>query len=459
MAKTLIKLNLFIFLSLAIINLLGVFMPELGFDALWYHLPLSKLLLLKHQWYFPGGLYYYSAMPRLAELIGLPLLAFFGASGPKFVQFVAGLICCTLIYRLTKRLLHTTIYDLQSTKLLSLTAVNLFYATWLVSWQSSSAYVDLIRTLFELSALYSLVSFRPKWRNLSAGLFLGLAIGVKWHALGSLALFALIFTPAIIPTALLIASPWFLIAAHFTGNPLHPLFESFMTATQLAQVSPHFYAPFSVFRRLALSPLFLTKPADDFLSPVTGIIYLISFLGLISSDKIIRKISLFGILGTFLFLLTPPPSTRYFLPYLPALIIVCVYIVSRLKQAYSNLFIAVFTLSAVLVFGLRLYAFSKYLPYLSGRLPLNQFLASLSNRLPDTFIDADDYVVKNLPPDANYVISNLHNLYYFPYNFDHESFAREDIEYDYLVTKNIDPKSVAGELLHTNPLGIQIFKL
>ena len=451
MAKILNKINLFIFLGLAGINLLGVFMPELGFDALWYHLTLSKIFLMTHRWYIPGGLYYYSAMPRLGELIGLPFLALFGYIGPKFVQFASGLITSFLIYRLAKKFTDD--------KLLSLTAVNLFYATWLVSWQSSSAYVDLVRTLFELSALYFLMSFRPPSRNLLAGLFLGLAIGVKWHALGSLALFAVIFTPAIIPVALLIASPWFLIAYRFTGNPLHPLFESFMTATQLSQVSPHFYAPLSILRRLVLSPVFLTKPADDFLSPVAGLVYLISFLGLISSNKIIRKTSLFGILGTFLFLFTPPPSTRYFMPYLPALIIVCVYLLSRLRSVYSNLFVFIFTLSAFLIFGLRLYAFAKYLPYLSGKLSQNQFLSSQSYRLPDTFIDADDYVKNNLSPNASYAISSLHNLYYFPYNFDHDSFVDNTKHYDYLVTTKADPREVEGELIHTNPLGIQIFKL
>ena len=451
MAKILIYINISIFIALAGINLLGVFMPELGFDALWYHLTLSKLFLWKHQWYFPGGLYYYSAMPRLGELIGLPFLALFGYIGPKFVQFVSGLVASLLIYRLAKRFTND--------KRLSLTAVNLFYATWLVSWQSSSAYVDLIRH-FELFALYFLI-VKPssvRWK-LMAGCCLGLAIGVKWHALGTLALLSFIFTPAIIPIALLSASPWFLIAFHFTGNPLHPLFESFMTTTQLAQVPPNFYTLLSILRRVIFTPLFLTKPADDFLSPVTGVIYLISFFGLISSNKTIRKVSLFGILGTFLFLITPPPSTRYFLPYFPALIIVSVYILSRLKNIYSNLFVVIFTLSAFLIFGLRLYAFAKYLPYLSGKLSQNQFLASQSYRLPDTFIDADDYIVKNLPSSSRYLIFKLHNLYYFPYNFDHESFATADTAYDYLVTKNTDPKSIEGKLLHTNELGIQIFKL
>ena len=83
----------------------------------------------------------------------------------------------------------------------------------------------------------------------------------------------------------------------------------------------------------------------------------------------------------------------------------------------------------------------------------------MSGRLPDTFIDSDGYVAKNLPPNGKYLLADLHNLYYFPYDFDHDSFAGGDIKYDYLVTKNTDPKSVAGKLIHTNEIGIQIFKL
>ncbi len=452
MAKNLVRLNIIVFISLVLINLLGVFMPELGFDALWYHLTLSKLFLLKHQWYFPGGLYYYSAMPRLAELIGLPLLALFGYIGPKFVQFFSGLATSYLIYRLAQKFTHD--------KLLSLVAVNLFYGTWLVSWQSSSAYVDLVRTLFELLGLYFLAAEKLTLKRVvSAGIFLGLAIGVKWHALGTLLLLTLIFTPLIVPIALLVASPWFLIAYHFTGNPLHPLLEKFMTQTQLAQVSPTFFAPLSILYRFITAPIFLTRPMEDFLSPVAGIIYLLALPCLLSSNKVIRKMSLFGILGTFLLELTPPPSTRYFLPYFPALVIASTYFLSRLKRNIALWPVALFTTSAFLIFGLRLSAFAKYWPYLTGKQTLNHFLASQSYRLPDTFIDADDYVKNNLSPNASYAITNLHNLFYFPYNFDHDSFVDNNKHYDYLVTKNTPAHDVEGDLIHINPIGIQIFKL
>ncbi len=447
--KILIRLNIIIFLSFIVLNLVGVFMPELGFDALWYHLTLSKLLLFKHQWYFPGGLFYYSAMPRLAELISLPLFAKLGYIGPKFIQYLSGIIVCIYIFKSSKLLFKD--------KLLSLVAVNLFYATWLVSWQSSSAYVDLVRTAFEIAGLYYLLL--PRKQPLVAGVLFGLAIGTKWHALGSLLIAAVVFSPIIIIPALLVAAPWFYLAAHFTGNPVYPLFEKFMTHGQLAQVSPNFYLPFSIIKRIFTSPLFLTRPSEDFLSPVTGLVFIISLLGLVSTNKLVRRLSLYGTLGTILLLLTPPPSTRYYLPYLPAVILAAVYVISRLKERYSRLLVMVFTFSAIIVFGMRLISYAKFTPLITGRVSVNQFLASQQNRLPNTFIDADDFVINNLPAGANYLISNLHNLYYFPYDFDDQSFASKNKRYDYLITQKMPESGVGGKLIHTNPVGIQIFKL
>src|SRR3989338_5637872 len=93
-----------------------------------------------------------------------------------------------------------------------------------------------------------------------------------------------------------------------------------MFSSQLSQVSVNFYSLQAIFSRIVSAPIFLTRPADDFLSPVSGLVYLISFLGLLSSRRQIRQLALLGILGTFYLLLTPPPSTRYYLPYLPAVV-------------------------------------------------------------------------------------------------------------------------------------------
>ena len=193
---------------LLVLNFMLVFTPEMGFDALWYHLTLPKLWLLKHQWYFPGGLLYYSVMPRLAETIYIPLLQLFGTAGPKMAQYLAGVGTAVFIWKILS--------EHKISKAMKLAGVSLFYCTWLVSWQSGSAYIDLIRTLLEVGALY--YSLRGSWKI--GGLLLGLAIGTKWFSLGSLAIFSIIFGPQIIFPALLVSFPWFIIAYHFTGNPI-----------------------------------------------------------------------------------------------------------------------------------------------------------------------------------------------------------------------------------------------
>src|SRR5690349_12761275 len=53
-----------------VVNLVGALAPELAFDALWYHLTLPKVYLASQKILFvPGGLLYYSAMPKLSEML------------------------------------------------------------------------------------------------------------------------------------------------------------------------------------------------------------------------------------------------------------------------------------------------------------------------------------------------------------------------------------------------------
>jgi hypothetical protein len=424
---------------LVILNLFLVFTPEMGFDALWYHLTLPKLWLLKHQWYFPGGLLYYSAMPRLAETLFTPLVWLSGSLGPKLLQYLAGLGSAIFIWK--------TLSFLKQSSVLKMVGVSLFYATWLVSWQSGSAYVDLIRTFWETLALYYLV--KGSWKP--AGLFLGLAIGTKWLSLGSLAIYAAAFGLPLILPALLVSLPWFGLAYYFTGNPLYPLFSGVLNHS--------FLGLWIALKHLLLAPFYLTFPFDDFLSPLVGILFILSLLSLRSKNQVARRVAWVAVLGSFFSLILDPPSSRFLLPYLPALAISAVLWVSSLTQPkYRSLFILVATLSSIGILGLRLLAMSKYLPLFMGRQDSTSFLIANAYRLPDTFIDTDGFV-QSLPADAKILVDKLHNLYYLSRDYDHTSWVTTQMGYDYLITIGEDPQKVAGELIHTNILGIQIYKL
>lgn len=438
--KKLILLSIWLpMILLGGLNLLTVFTPEIGFDALWYHLTLPKLWLLKQKWFFDGGLLYYSVMPRLTETIFIPLIKITGYIGPKFIQYLSGVGTGFLIWKISSKLNFST--------LLKSVAVSLFYCTWLVSWQSGSAYIDLFRTFLETTALYFLVC--GSWKK--GGLFLGLAVGTKWLSLGSVAIYALVFGVPLVFPAVLISLPWFIVAYKFTGNPIYPLLSPILHQT--------FLPIWEVIKNVLLLPVTVTFPFDDFLSPMMGILVVLSVVSLFSRDKVIQKISAVGILGSILSVVLNPPSSRFLLPYLPALVIASVYIIGNIKLSLRNIFIILSIISSVLILGMRGFAIKKYLPFLLGMESQNAFLTRQYSRLPQTFIDSDNYVRDQISPNSKILIDKLHNLYYFPYDFSHTSWANTKEQFDYLITIDTKPSEIKGELLHTNSLGIQIYRL
>lgn len=437
--KKLILLVWIPIILLGILNLLTVFTPEMGFDALWYHLTLPKLWLMKRQWFFDGGLLYYSVMPRLTETIFIPLIKLTGYIGPKLIQYLSGIGVGFLIWKISTKLKFST--------LLKSVAISLFYGTWLVSWQSGSAYIDLFRTFLETVALYFFIS--GSWKK--GGIFLGLAVGTKWLSLGSVVIYAVAFGLPLILPALLLSLPWFIIAFKFTGNPIYPIF------------SPLLHQSFSsigvIIRNIFILPITVTLPFDDFLSPLIGFLVVLSTISLFSHRKLIKKIAMIGLLGSVFSVVLNPPSSRFLLPYLPALIISSVYIISLLKDSLRNLFIYLVIISSLIILSLRIIAVKKYTPFLLGRETQNVFLTKYAARLPGTFIDTDDYIENNLDEDSKILIDRLHNLYYFPFNYDHTSWAKLSGDYDYLITIDTNPSEIKAELLHTNDIGIQIYKI
>ena len=129
-----------------IVNMVGVLGPELGFDALWYHLTIPKIYLSQNKIFFiPGSLFYYSAMPKLTEMLYLVSLVFSPIGTlAKLIHFSFGILSAIALYRLAKRYLKTRE---------SLLTVLIFYTTLIVGWQSITAYIDLTRTFFEILAL------------------------------------------------------------------------------------------------------------------------------------------------------------------------------------------------------------------------------------------------------------------------------------------------------------------
>lgn len=438
MGEKIYKIILYLAFFLGLLNLLGVFTPEIGFDALWYHLTLPKLWLMTGQYHFTGGLLYYSVMPRLTEWLFTPLIYFTGTIGPKMLQFVSGVLVSVITYKIACKL--------NLSKKNAIQAGCVFYLSYLVSWQSGSAYIDLFRSLLEVTALLLFV----KDKKFLGAIFLGLSLGTKWLSLFSVFIYSLVFGWQVLPLSLLISLPWFAVAYFYTGNPVFPLFSSILQ-NGLQPLSQMLLRVFS-------APIHFTFPFDDFISPIAGLLFSLSALSFLFFEGKKKQVAMIGLLGGLSTLILDPPSARFLLPFYPAIIISALLLIDKLPENIQKFAIFLILVSSLIVALLRVNAFKKNISYLLGKQDQNQYLTSLSHRLPGTFIDSDNFVKDNLS-GQKILIDKLHNLYYFPYPFAHTSWEKSKKDYNYLITKDQNPNQINGQLIHTNSLGIQVFKL
>lgn len=401
------------------INLIGALGPELGFDALWYHLTIPKIYLMNHSAsYIPGGLLYYSVMPKLTEMLYVVGLAFGDEIFAKMIHFTFGILCLIALYKLSRKFLSKTY---------SLLTIVLFYSNLVVGWMSITAYVDLARTFFEFMALWGFIEWFErrdrKWFILSA-VMLGLAISTKLLALGSLLILSLlivIFTRKITNVltycfcVLLIPFPWFVFSYIHAGNPVHPFFSN-IYSVQL---------DFNL-----VNPLNLSDP----ISPLYIVflpIGLFSFVKLKVTLKIVLLYSLFAIIVWYL---TPQTGGgRFILPYLPAFSLIMVIVISMVKKIELRYIFV----TLIIVFGLfsifyRGAANIKYIPVILGKESKSQFLSNHLNFSYGDFYDIDGYFNKKIKANDKVLLYGFHNLYYVNFPFIDSSFVKKGDLFNYI---------------------------
>ncbi|MEK7458252.1 MAG: glycosyltransferase family 39 protein, partial [Patescibacteria group bacterium] len=217
-----------------LINLIGALGPELGFDALWYHLTLPKIYLEQTRvFYLPGSLFAYSAIPKLTEMVYLLGLWAHGAVIAKLINYSFGVLILAALYRLARTYLS---------RAYALLTVLVFSSNLVFAWQSITAYVDLARTWFDVLALLAWVTFTQKKKTsllMVCGAMVGLATATKMIGLSSLLIFIVLLLIhkkrstknliALMLPAMLIPLPWFVFAFIATGNPIFPVFSPFIS--------------------------------------------------------------------------------------------------------------------------------------------------------------------------------------------------------------------------------------
>lgn len=444
------KNNKLVSISIAIlgiqvlVNFLGALSPELSFDALWYHLTPAKLYAQNHRiFYFPGWLLWPANLPRLTEMFYAVALLFSNEILAKLIHFFFGILAALALFNLLKRYLSLRF---------SLLGVLIFYTMLIVGWQSTTAYVDLTRTFFEILALdYFLQWAETKKENFlwESAILTGLAMATKILALGTLLTFlVLIFFLAtkdrlrqcclFAGLSFLIVSPWL-----------------FLINTKVSLWSGVGFA--WVLQGLGKLPTLLWRATllpDDIISPVYLIFAPLVLVFIWREKKVMKIAALYFLLVMFF---APTHSNRYLLPYLPSATLVILTILDNqgIKKSFMGKFLVVVIMFSILLnLGGRILATRKFLPYLLGRQSKSEFLSSNLNFNFGDFYDIDGYFARNIKKDDLVLIYGIHNLYYVNFPYIHESWAKPGTYFTHiLVGDNQDLPEKFGPriLVYQNP--------
>jgi 4-amino-4-deoxy-L-arabinose transferase-like glycosyltransferase len=458
--ETLLPLGLlFLLVILAVVNLVGTLGPELAFDSLWYHLTLPQLYLL-HQmiYHIPGGLLYYSDMPKLGEMLYIGALSFGNEITAKLIHFTFGLLVVIALYTFSKKYFNQTV---------SLLIVLIFYSNLVVATESITAFIDLTRTFFEFLALWGLISWSEKgdlkWLGLSA-LMVGAAITTKVLAVGSL----IIFTPLIISIifdpkmsanvkmfhihvknkvgyvitvllgywiiALLVPLPWLIFSYLNTGNPFYPFFS------QIYEIVPNRPNLLEFFADIW--NLFMYSP--DPISPIYLIFLPLLLVTYSKFNKQMKLILMYCGMSLIVWYFTPRTGGgRFILAYLPAFSIICgaIYVeCSNLTKTIwanlSKLLLVIIIFVSLITIGYRSIANAKFVPVVFGVETKQQFLTNELNFGFGDFYDTDGYFSLKVKQTDKVLLFGFHNLYYVDFPYIDSTWVRKGDRFDYIAIQN-----------------------
>ncbi len=446
---------LFLLILQILVNLIGALGPELAFDALWYHLTLPKLHILSHTFsYIPGGLFYYSAMSQLTEMMYIPSLMFGGEVAAKLVHFSFGLLTCFILYTLSRKLFDPV---------LSLLSVIIFYSNLVVDWESITAYIDLSRAFFELLSIFAFINFtqtqKRKWFVLSA-ILLGFAIATKVLALGSLFIFLLLLSyygfkrkariRSILSQdlfyaglAIIIPLPWFIFSFSNTGNPVYPFFtKAYSVGLSISLLNPVNFLQ-SVWNLFTHSP--------DPLSPVyiafLPLLVFVLFRNVVTHppasrtpprEGIFKIIIFYSILSLLIWYLTPNTGGgRFIVPYLPVYSILIVSVFAyHFPEWFKKGLLTIIIFSACVSIIYRGVANRRYVPVILGQETKSQFLTNNLNFNFGDFYDTDNFFAKNIKPSDKVLLYGFHNIYYVDFPFVDSSYIRRGETFNYIAVQH-----------------------
>ncbi len=424
-----------------LVNLIGALAPEIEPDALVYHLYVPRIYIQNHR------LVYIPYEFRAAFPLGMEMLFTLGmllsdSILAKLIHFSLGVLGLLATYCFGRKYL---------TDKVALLAAALFYAIPVVSWESTTAYIDLGFALFTALEMFALINWMCSSQQgwlLMASIMCGFAMGTKYHGLFGLILLILgilfkfyfidkgrmllVLKTLVIygSISLLIVSPWLIKNYVFTGNPVYPFLNNIFKSPLMPPINPTFDRELygmgnNFFKRYILSPWNLTFHGEKY-GGVISPIFLISlpFLFVIKVDKVIKYMLLFC--GVYFVLWEiSVPVIRYLIPIMLFLSIVVSYIINGMLS-WDNigskvLSAGVITVTATALFlnlpFFHLYWQKEWIPGVVRHIPYEVVLGLESredylSRYLDSYA-VIEYINQNLSKSARVLSFWEENRHYF----------------------------------------------
>lgn len=428
--------------------------PVTDGDALCYHLQVPKVFLIRQSVGFLPDLHE-TVYPLLTELLYAVALEFRGPVACRGIQWILGLVFAANVIALARPILGRRAWWAGAIVLL----------TPAVSNGMSAPLNDVALAAFGTAATFAWVRLheRPSVRAaIVAGLFAGLAAGVKYPALilcGLLALAIgmrslerrsparprwLVLALVYLGATILAGGCWYLRAYVHTGNPVYPYFRQVFGNSGLDEVLDPIKRPLAVTPwnlLFALGPLSLEPDKFDSFSHQFGPVFLLFLPALLLERAPRRLVLLVGLAYVFLMIcLTQRQSMRFVLIALGPMSIAVGYLASvwwnrrtRPARLVVGLLLALLGFEASLAVARSRHA----LPVFLGRESVAEYL---SKREPTYLVGR--WVARNLPETAR-LIGQDHRGFYIPRDYTMELAHRRRTG---LGTHGESPRAVVARL-------------
>lgn len=442
--NSLFKLILVIFLIYIFYNTIRCMTPVINPDSVAAYLVTPKLYVEHHKIFNPDWVLWAHVPHNVHMLSVLGMLLSSDILSQLISGWLMGLLSALAIYVLARNFVNRKI---------ALLAAIIFYTIPTVSWLIYSTKVDLGYTLFELTFWVLFVKwFKDKQRkNLYiAGIFLGLAIGSKYHSLITL-FFAVIailiililkkkpikyilFTVIIFGLiALVIGSPSYIKNYIYTQDPVYPFitdpdFGSFEGVNQYKGMFDYFKFQYNmIFEKGFLIEKFNIKGRPfGFLSILFIPFIVLDYNFKKDKKKIIIILVSYYIFVSLIIYKSVYPFPRHFLPAIGLLSVInSMGIKGSLKYINKKAIYFIVLITIVTMLFLNNVGFTKTklvdlkhkLKYITGKI-------SKTNYLRKTLYDKSFHMsyqmikyVEKMPADTRIMTLDYGNSYYIPRPF------------------------------------------